>query len=116
MNVLHEGGYTFTLPILGMGITNLILFVWFLIKKSQGHELVRKHLDLILFLGSFSLIFGVFGQVLGFYQAAGVIQEAPEISPSLLWAGVRVSLIAPLMGFSVLLISSVFWMILKPRK
>lgn len=116
MEFLVQGGITFTLPILAMGLVNTAFFIWFLSLRLSGKEIVRKRLDLILFLGSFSLIFGIFGQVLGFYQAAGAIQEAKEISPLIIWGGFRVSLIAPIMGFIVLLISSIFWFILKPRK
>ena len=116
MDFMIEGGIYFTAPILIMGLSSLGLFAWLLTLKQRGTELNRKRLDLILFLGSFSLIYGIFGQVLGFYQAAGVIQEVGEISPSLIWGGIRVSLIAPIMGFVVLLLSGLFWFILKPRK
>jgi len=84
-------------------------------RKLNQKEFGKKQRDLILFLGSFSLFLGIFGQVLGLYQATGVIQQAGEISPTLIWGGFRVSLIAPIMGFIVLLISSIFWFILKPK-
>ncbi len=113
---LFEGGLYFTIPILLMGIVNVAAFIWLLTLKLKNSEINKKHLDLLLFLGSFALVFGIFGQILGFYQAAGAIQKAGEISPSLIWGGFRVSLIAPIMGFVVLLVSAIFWFILKPGK
>lgn len=106
----------FTLPILLMGIASLLLFFWQISIKMSGKEQKRKAVDAILFLGSFSFIYGLLGQILGLYQAAGAIQQAGEIAPALIWGGVRVSLIAPLMGFMVLLISSVFWFVAKPSQ
>ncbi len=116
MELLQTGGLFFTLPILLMGISAILLFVWQFVLKIKKEEIVKKRIDLILFLGSFAFIYGIFGQVLGLYQAAGAIQQAPDISPTLIWAGVRVSMIAPIMGFCVLLISSVLWFVLKSSK
>ncbi len=113
---LYEGGFTFTIPILIMGIVVLALFIWQLSRKMKQQELNKKYVELIIFLGGFSFIFGIFGQILGFYQAAGAIQQAGEISPSLIWGGFKVSLIAPIMGFTVFLISGIMWFILRPGK
>ena len=116
MDFIIKGGAYFTIPILLMGIVNLGLFIWLGNLKLKQGDFKKKHLDLIMFLGGFSLIHGIFGQVLGFYQAAGAIQQAGEISPALIWGGFKVSLIAPIMGFVVLLISGIMWFILKPGK
>jgi len=113
---LREGGATFTIPLLLMGIAVLALFVWQLSKKMRNMGLDKKYVELIIFLGGFSFIFGIFGQVLGFYQAAGAIQQAGEISPTLIWGGFKVSLIAPIMGFMIFLISGILWFILRPGK
>ena len=113
---LVEGGMGFTLPIFLMGIVSIAVFIWLLTLKLKKAEINKKYLDLILFLGSFALIFGIFGQVLGLYSAAGAIQQAGEISPSLIWGGFKVSLIAPIMGFMVLLVSSIMWFILRSGK
>jgi len=116
MNFIISGGVPFTIPILLMGITNIVLFVWLLNLKTRKTDFNKKHLDLIMFLGGFALIYGIFGQVMAFYQAAGSIQQAGEISPSLMWGGFKVSLIAPIMGLIVLFISGIMWFILRPGK
>ena len=115
-NFLVSGGLYFTLPILLIGIANVVLFAMALIRKQRGSEINLKMVDIIIFAGSFALIYGMFGQVLGFYQAAGAIQQAKEIAPSIIWGGFKVSLIAPIMGFVVLIISSVMWFIVRPSK
>ena len=111
-----SGGLYFTLPILFIGIANVVLFTMVLSKKLKGSEINLKMVDIIIFAGSFALIYGMFGQVLGFYQAAGAIQKAQEIAPSVIWGGFKVSLIAPIMGFVVLIISSIMWFIVRPSK
>jgi len=116
MEFLKTGGYFFTIPIFVMGIVSLLLFLWLISQRAYQKEINRKHIDLILFLGSFSLAYGILGQITGLYQAAGILQTGGEISPTLIWGGVRVSLIAPIMGFIVLLFSSFFWFLLKPKK
>ena len=116
MDFIVNGGMGWTIPILLMGIFNVGVFIWLLNYKLKKAEINRKHLDLIIFLGSFALIYGIFGQILGLYSAAEVIQQAGEISPSLIWGGFKVSLIAPIMGFTVMLISGIMWFILRPGK
>ena len=113
---LWEGGLTFTLPLLLMWIAVLALFVWQLISRIKRGEVNIKYVDMIVFLGGFSFIFGILGQVIGFYEAAGAIVQAVEISPVLIWGGFKVSLIAPIMGFLIFLTSGILWFILKPSK
>ena len=111
-----SGGMWFTLPILLIGIANVVIFALILSKKLKGSEVNLKTVDVIIFAGSFALIYGMFGQVLGFYNAAGAIQQAKEIAPALIWGGFKVSLIAPIMGFVVLLLSWIMWFIVRPSK
>ncbi len=116
MEFLKTGGLSFTLPILFMGIASILLFIWQISKKLSGKELNIKMVDFILFLGSFSLFFGIFGQILGLYNAAEAIQQAGDIAPSLIWGGIKVSLVTIIMGLVVLLFSSIFWFLLKPSR
>lgn len=116
MEFLKTCGQAFNLPILLMGIASLLLFLWQISNKLSHKKLNYKMVDLILFLGSFSLAYGLFIQVLGMYSAAEVIQQAGDISPSLIWGGIRHSLMVILMGLVVLLFSSIFWFILRSLK
>lgn len=109
MELLISGGAGFTIPILVMGISALVLVGFSVIRKLNAKPVKPFVRDSILFLGFLSLAWGILGQVLGMFQAAGAIVQAGEIAPSLIWAGFRVSLIAPVMGLVVLIVSAVGW-------
>jgi hypothetical protein len=109
MELLITGGIWFTLPILVMGLISLGLIALLIIRKVNSKPVNPFMRDSILFLGFLSLAWGILGQVLGMFQAAGAIVEAGEIAPSLIWAGFKVSLIAPVMGLMVLILSGVGW-------
>jgi hypothetical protein len=67
----------------------------------------------IIYTGSFAAVCGILGQGLGIYQALYAIQMAGDISPALIMGGIKVSMIAPLYGILILLISSLIWFGLK---
>jgi biopolymer transport protein ExbB/TolQ len=67
----------------------------------------------VLFLGSFAFLIGMLGQILGLMQALRVIPEIKDISPALLAGGFRVSLLAPVYGFVLLLVSYIIWFLTR---
>ena len=66
-----------------------------------------------LFLGSFTFLLGIFGQIIGFFQVLNVIEREGDIAPCLIAGGLRVSLLAPLYGFTLLLVSAMVWFIFR---
>lgn len=56
-------------------------------------------------IGLFAMIFGILGQLLGLYQAFSVIAEAGNISPNLIYGGIKVSMIPTLYGIIIYLVS-----------
>ena len=66
-------------------------------------------------IGLLALLSGVFYQILGMFQAFGVVQQAPDISPSLVAGGLRVSFIAVMYGMLIYAASLVIRMLQKPR-
>lgn len=66
-------------------------------------------------IGLLALLTGIFYQVLGMFQAFGVIQMAGDISPSLLAGGFRVSFISVMYGMLIYAASLVIRMLQKPR-
>lgn len=66
-------------------------------------------------IGLLALVSGIFYQVLGMFQAFGVIQMAGDISPSLLAGGFRVSFISVMYGMLIYAASLVIRMLQKPR-
>ena len=66
-------------------------------------------------IGIFALVAGVFAFLLNFYIAAGTIAKIGDISQSVLWGALRVSLITPMYGLIIYLVSLVIRIIQKPR-
>ena len=67
-------------------------------------------------IGLFALAFGFFGFVIALMQAAEYIQSyGGDLSPNVIWGGIKVALIAPAYGLIVYLVSLVLRIIKKPR-
>jgi len=114
--LFNEGGPLF------MGILTIIFIVMIawavyqflpvLLKKEFGIEKTRARLKHIRTIGSFALIFGILGQLIGLYQAFGIIEQMGEVSPALLMNGLQVSMITTLYGILIYMISLILWIIM----
>ncbi|HPF52173.1 MAG TPA: MotA/TolQ/ExbB proton channel family protein [Draconibacterium sp.] len=114
--LFYEGGPLF------MGILTIIFIVMIawavyhflpvLLKKEIVIEKTRARLKHIRTIGSFALIFGVFGQLIGLYQAFGIIEGMGEVSPALLMGGLKVSMITTFYGILIFMISLILWIIM----
>lgn len=113
---LTEGGIMFMLPIYIMWIVVLLLTVRMiaLFNKTGHNRLVRQN-EVVVFIGSFAFLFGVLGQVIGFFEAFTVIEQVGDISPALVAGGLRVSMLAPGYGFLLFLISGIIWFIFRMK-
>ena len=105
-----------------MGILTIVLIVmtaWavyhflpVLLKKEVAAVKTRAQLKHIRTIGSFALIFGVFSQLIGLYQAFDVIEEMNGISTALLMGGLKVSMIPTFYGIVIFMLSLILWIIL----
>jgi len=77
---------------------------------AQSH---RKAVNAVLQLGIFCFFFGVLSQAVGLYQALGAIVAAGDVSPALIFGGLRVSFIAPIFGLIIFLFTLVAWSVLR---
>ena len=66
-------------------------------------------------IGISALVVSIFWTVCGLHQAAGVIQMAGDISPAVVWGGVKVMTISLLYGLAVYFLSLIIRIIQKPR-
>ena len=112
------GGVFFLIQII---ILALILFlsvqnaiVYYGSKGPQKYPFHRSH-HAILFLGIVGFVWGMFTQLVGLVQALNAIIEAADVSPGLIFMGLRNSFINPLIGFSTLLLAALFWAILQGK-
>lgn len=60
-------------------------------------------------IGLFAFVTGILGQLIGLYMAFSVIEKAADISPAIVFAGVKVSMITTLYGFLIFLIALILW-------
>ncbi len=95
--------------ILAIAIVNLILII-----KKDYKDLAetRRRLKYIKSLGLFAFVVGFMGQLIGLYLALGKIEEVGSISPGLMAGGLKISMITPLYGMLILLVSYALWLIL----
>lgn len=92
-----------------MGILSLILlsllvvFVMSIMKKGDEKKL-NHSIQLLKSIGTLGLVFGVLGQLLGLYSALSVMETAQGISPTILYGGLKVSMITTLYGLLIFII------------
>jgi biopolymer transport protein ExbB/TolQ len=92
------------------------MIAWFLYhfiavfnSKKSSLEAVLRRIGYGKSIGLFAMITGILGQLIGFYQAFSAIENAGDISPALVYGGIKVSMITTLYGISIYLISLMIW-------
>ncbi len=105
-----------------MGILTVLLVivlaisVYFAVIISSGKAEARKNfrhqLSYIKSTGLFTMITGILGQLIGLVMAFDAIQNAGDISPSLVAGGLKVSMITTIYGICIYLLSILFWFLL----
>ena len=81
------------------------------LKKEVNFAKTRSKLKHIKTIGTFALVTGILGQLIGFYFAFAAIEVAGDISPSLVMGGLKVSMITTLYGIFIYLLSLLLWLI-----
>ncbi len=104
-----------------MGILTILLIImaaWIIyhfiriyVKKQIDPETALRKLNYGRAIGLFALITGILGQLIGLYQAFSAIQRAGDISPYLVYGGIKVSMISTLYGIFIYLLSLLLWFI-----
>jgi biopolymer transport protein ExbB/TolQ len=115
MKLFYMGGPLF------MGILTFVLIamlawtIYHLFPVLTGKEInlskTKSKLKHIKTIGTFALIFGILGQLIGLYQAFGIIEEMGDVSQSLLAGGLKVSMIPTLYGIVIFMISMLLWFV-----
>jgi len=95
--------------ILAIAIYNLVIIL-----RGDYKDITetRAKLRYIKSLGIFAFVTGILGQLLGLFNAFGAIEQAMDISPAIIAGGLKVSMISPIYGILILLMSYIFWIIL----
>lgn len=85
-------------------------------EKEQPSKNPSPFAKLIRHIGLLALVLGVFGQLIGLYQAFDAIQEMGSVAPAMLAGGLKVSMISTLYGLLIYIISLLIWFVLKTLK
>lgn len=104
------GGPLFMSLISIAGLAAIILAVLALFKYFTGQPVTQKLQKSVPIAGSMAFMLGVLGQVLGLYQAMSAIQEAGAVSPALLAGGFQVSLVPPIYGLILFILSLISYL------
>lgn len=114
LELFIEGGPLF------MGILSLLLLVVLSMTvvnglqvfsgKVKDYEAMRQQITYIKSVGLSSLVIGILGQLIGLFEGFGSISQMGTVSPALLTAGIRVSMITTMFGLTIFLISYVLWL------
>ncbi len=113
--LLKMGGPLFMSIVTIFGIAMVFYAVKTTIKVVVKKEYNLNGVNYILMFGSLAFIFGILGQAIGMFEAFAAVQEAGDISPGLVAAGIRVSMIAPLYGLFYFILSIPIWVILREK-
>ncbi len=79
------------------------------LKGEVNPDAGRVKISYIKSVGLFALVIGIFSQLIGLTNAFKAIEEAGDVSPSLVYGGLKISLITTLYGFSIYIISYLIW-------
>jgi biopolymer transport protein ExbB/TolQ len=74
---------------------------------------LRATIDGNLFWGSYALVLGILGTVVGIAIAAQAVEAVGQVHTQLVWGGIRVSLITTMYGLLVFLGSALVWLALR---
>ena len=91
---------------------SVINLIGILNSKDGAILKVRSRLTHIKSIGLFSVITGILGQLVGLYAAFSAIEKAVDISPTLIFGGLKVSMITTIYGIVIYLISIAIWLVL----
>jgi hypothetical protein len=111
----RTGGPLFMGIVTIFGLLMLFHAIKSTIKIVIKKEYSSKGVVYILLFGSMAFIWGVLAQAIGMFEAFAAIQEAGDISPGLIAAGFRISMIAPLYGIFYFIISIPIWVVLREK-
>ena len=107
------GGTLFMSIVTICGIGVVVFTVQKIIHFYVKKEIKKRGLDMILFFGSLAIVLGFLGQAIGMMGAFDAIEQAGDISPGLVVGGLKVSMIAPLYGTFVFIVSLIVWGVLR---
>ncbi|WP_159521117.1 MotA/TolQ/ExbB proton channel family protein [Sunxiuqinia indica] len=112
-DLFYAGGPLFMSVVTIWGIGMLVFTAQKVIHFFVQGKVTKNGLGLILLFGSLAIVTGFLGQAIGLIAAFNAIEVAGDISPSLVAGGLKVSMIVPVYGTLIFILSLIAWGILK---
>jgi len=75
----------------------------------------KTWLDAILFWGGFAAISGVLGTFVGFIVTAQSIEAAGYVNTTLVWGGIKVTMLSSTFGMMIMGLAALIWFVLQLR-
>lgn len=115
----YMGGLEFMVPLSLMALAILLIallqgYALFYL-ASPPLPLLKQRLEWVIYLGSFAFFWGILGHAIGIYAALDAIEKVGNVSPAMLAGGLKVSMIVPLYGLLIFILSSMLWFFLRNR-
>ncbi len=115
-DLFYMGGPLFMGILTTLFVIMLAIAVYFFLSITSGKAAGRTNfihqLTYLKSVGLFTMITGIFGQLIGLMSAFKTIERVGDISPGILAGGLKVSMITTLYGISIYLISILAWFLL----
>ena len=110
MDFFREGGFMMW-PILGAALLVLAAAAGESRRLLAGPRQRQpgRNAEVVLAWGGFAAVIGVLGTLIGIVQAAGAIEAVGHVESSLLWGGIKVTLITSIFGLLVFAASLLIW-------
>lgn len=113
VELFYEGGPLFMTLVSLAGLTAAGLFINVVRKLLQGKQPSAQQLKSIPIAGSTAFMLGILAQAVGLYQAMIAIQAAGDVSPALIVGGFKVSMIAPIYGLIIFVLTLIIYLVLN---
>ena len=119
-DLFYQGGPLF------MGLLTLIFIAMIAISAINGMPVLKgnisdpqtaaRKIGYIRSVGLFALIIGILAQLIGLFSAFQAIElKAVEVSPQIIAAGFKVSMITTIYGLIIFALSLLIWFVLSAR-
>lgn len=114
-DLFYTGGPLFMSILSAIFVNMIVWFIYHFVQlygsKQLGKEKALRNMNYGRSIGLFALVTGILGQLIGFYDAFSAIEHTGDISPALVFGGIKVSLITTLYGIFIFLLSIILWFI-----
>lgn len=115
-NLFHMGGPLFmgilTILLIILLATAVVFAILIFNGRAARNDKFAHMLTYLKAMGLFSMVTGILGQLIGLVMAFSAIERAGDISPAMVWGGLKISMYTTLYGITIYLLSILLWFVL----